>query len=111
MPAWRSASTMLASGVDRGDHRYPTAYQVGGEVGQAIVVVLRPAILDRHVLALNIAAFPQAAQECGQKVSPADRRGAAQQPDDRHRRLLRPRRERPRNRRAAEKRDELVASC
>ena len=102
---------MLASGVDRGDHRYPTAYQVGGEVGQAIVVVLRPAILDRHVLALNIAAFPQAAQECGQKVSPADRRGAAQQPDDRHRRLLRPRRERPRNRRAAEKRDELVASC
>src|SRR5262249_32977834 len=64
--------------------------------------------LDRHVLALNIAAFPQAAQECGQKVSPADRRGAAQQPDDRHRALLRARRERPRGCSAAEQRDEMA---
>src|SRR5262249_52396893 len=76
-------------GVDRRDHCYPAARQFACEVGQSIVLVLSPAILDRPGLALDIAAFPQAAQECCQKVSPADRRGAAQQPDDRHR-LLRP---------------------
>ena len=59
------------------DHRDLTAYQIGCEVGQSVVLVLRPAILDRHALALYVAAFPQAAQECGQKVSPADQRGAA----------------------------------
>ena len=38
------------------------------------------------------------------------RRRAAEEPDHRHRRLLRARRERPRGRRAAEQRDELAAS-
>src|SRR5262249_23944278 len=74
---------------------------------QSIVLVLCPAILDRRGLALDIAAFPQAAQECGQKVSPADRRGAAQQPDDWHR-LLCTRRQRP-CRRTADERDEVAA--
>jgi hypothetical protein len=36
----------------RSDHRHLTAYQVSCEVGQSIVLVLRPAILDRHILAL-----------------------------------------------------------
>src|ERR1700730_12536517 len=32
-----------------------TAYQIGCEVGQSVGLVLRPAILDRHILALDVA--------------------------------------------------------
>src|SRR5262249_37376165 len=42
-------------GVMRSDHRHLTAYQIGCEVGQSVVLVLRPAILDRHILALDVA--------------------------------------------------------
>ena len=44
----------------RGDYRHLTAYQIGCEVGQSVVLVLRPAILDRHILALGEAGFAQA---------------------------------------------------
>src|SRR5215471_13034670 len=60
--------------------------------------------------ALDIAGFPQSivkrAQTAAKKVGPF----GAEHPDHRHRRLLRARRERPRNRRAAEKRDEIAPS-
>src|SRR5262245_48491936 len=92
----------------RSDHGHLTAYQIGCEVGQSVVLVLRPAILDRHVLALDVAGFTNALAECGQILCTIGRRRAAEEPDHRHRRLLRARREWPRCRPAAEKRDELA---
>src|SRR5262249_43381829 len=96
-------------GVMRSDHRHLTAYQIGCEVGQSVDLVLRPAILDRHILALDVAGFTNALPECGQIARTIDRPRAAQETYHRHRRLLRARRERPRRRGAAEQRDERAA--
>ena len=53
----------------RSDHRHLTAYQIGCEVGQSVGLVLRPAILDRHILALDVAVFTKALAECGQMAA------------------------------------------
>src|SRR5262249_28098076 len=95
-------------GIVCSDYCHPTAYQIGCEVRQLIVLVLAPAILDRHIPALDVAHFTNALLECGQKVCTAGTRRAVEHPDHRHRRLLRARRDRPRGRRAAEQRDELA---
>ena len=50
----------------RGDHRHLTAYQIGCEVRQYVVLVLRPAILDHDILTLDVAGFANALPECGQ---------------------------------------------
>src|SRR5215471_16847726 len=92
------------------DHRHLTAYQIGCEVGQSVGLVLRPAILDHHVLALNVARLTKALAECGQIACTIGRPRAAKESDHRHRRLLCTRRERPR-RRAADKRDELATAA
>src|ERR1700730_6048350 len=68
----------------------------------------RPAILDRHVLALDETGFPQASSECLHQVRGIIRRPGAEIPDHRHRCLLRARGERPRCR-PADERDELAA--
>src|SRR5262245_18824937 len=91
----------------RSDHRHLTAYQVSCEVGQSIILMLRPAILDRHILAFDVPAFADALPECGHKTCSVGGRRAAEEPDYRHRRLLRARRQRPRHR-AAEQGDELA---
>ena len=91
----------------RSDHRHLTAYQIGCEVGQYIVLVLRPAILDHDILALDVAGFANALPECGQITCTIDRRRAAEEPDHRHGRLLRARGARPSGYTAAEKRDEF----
>src|SRR5262245_49280468 len=94
----------------RSDHRHLTAYQIGCEVGQSVGLVLRPAILDRHILPLDVPGFMNALPECGQKACTIGRRPrAAEESYHRHRRLLRARSERPRRRRTAEQRDELAA--
>src|SRR5262245_48606463 len=72
-------------------------------------MIIRPAIFDRDILALDIAGFIQALTERGREGHIARSCRAVEKPDHRHRRLLRARRERPRRRRAAEKRDELAA--
>src|SRR5262245_11980748 len=89
----------------RSDHRHLTAYQIGCEVGQYIVLVLRPAILDHDILALNVAGFANALPECGQIACTISKRRAAEKSDHRHRRLLRACGERQRCR-AAEQRYE-----
>src|ERR1700730_11770383 len=94
----------------RSDHRHLTAYQIGCEVGQSVGLVLRPAILDRQILAFDITSFFQALAERAQavwvvKVGRID----AEKPDYRHRWLLRTRRERP-CRRDAKQRNELAPS-
>jgi hypothetical protein len=86
----------------RSDHRHLTAYQIGCEVGQSVVLLLRPAILDRHILALDVAGFTNSLPECGQKVCTVGRCRAAKEPDQRHLCLLRARRERPRYGRVTE---------
>src|SRR5262249_26710731 len=95
----------------RSDHRHLTAYQVSCEVGQSIILILRPAILDRHILAFDVPAFADALPECGHKTCSVGGRRAAEEPDYRHRRLLRARRERPRCHRATEQRDELATAA
>src|SRR5262249_28270970 len=96
-------------GVTRSDYCHLAAYQIGCEVGQLIVLVLRPAILDRHILAFHVAGFTNALPECSKKECTIGRPQAAEESDYWHRWLLRPRRERPRRRRAAEQGDERAA--
>src|SRR5262249_11105448 len=70
---------------------------------------LQPVVLDHHVLAFDIAGFVEAFAERSDIAYGVLGRPAVDEADDR-RRLLRPRRERPR-RRTAEQGDELPASC
>jgi hypothetical protein len=86
----------------RSDHRHLTAYQIGCQVGQSIILVLRPAILDRHILALDVAGFTNALPECGHETCSVGGRRAAEESNHWHRCLLRARPERPRRRRTAE---------
>src|SRR5262249_10778928 len=82
-----------------------TADEIIGECGQSIVLAIGPAILDRRILALDIAGFAQAPTESGYAGGECYSRPAVEKADHRHRRLLRARHERP-CRRTAEKRDE-----
>src|SRR5262249_12406387 len=83
-------------------------YRIGCEVGQSLDLVLRPAILDHDILALDVAGFTNPLPEGGQITCTIGKRRTAEESNHRHRWLLRARRERPR-RRAAEQRDELAA--
>src|SRR5262245_2780356 len=71
-------------------------------------MIIRPAVFDRDILALDIAGFGQALTEGGSHRRVRPGRRTVEKPDHRHRRLLRPRRERPSRRRAAEERYELA---
>jgi hypothetical protein len=62
-------------------------------------MTLRPAVLDRHIVAFHEAHFAQALAHRGRhETVAAIRRFAVEPSDHRHRRLLRARRERPRRR-------------
>src|SRR6266446_2354070 len=67
------------------DHRHLTAYQIGCEVGQSVVLVLRPAILDHDILALDVTGFTNALPEGGQIACTISKRRAAEEPDHRWR--------------------------
>src|SRR5262245_48483148 len=71
-------------------------------------MALRPTVFDRHVPPLDIASVAQAMAERGGELRVRAGRPTIEEPDHRHRRLLRARRERPRGHRAAEQRDELA---
>src|SRR5262245_3192481 len=90
------------------DHRHPTTDQIGRQFLHPIVLTLRPAILDRDVLTFHKARFVEPLPERRQEGPEVLKRTETEEPDHRHRRLLRSRGERPR-RRAAEQRDELAA--
>ena len=49
----------------RGDHSHMTADEIIGEGGQSIVLAIGPTILNRRILALDIAGFAQAPTESG----------------------------------------------
>ena len=59
-----AAFAASASGGAGGyDHRYAAADEIGCKRRQPIILVLRIPILDRHVLALDIAGFLQALEK------------------------------------------------
>jgi hypothetical protein len=93
-----------------GDDRHLATNHVGHHRGHAIIVALQPMILDRHVLALDIAGFGEAFTECGRTGSGVSGRPSMNKRDHRHRRLLRARRERPCDSRAADRGYELPPS-
>ena len=96
--------------LPRKDHGDPAANQFGRQRRQPTDLTLRPSVLDGHVLALDVADLIEALPKCSSNRCSLTGRPEVEEPDHRHRRLLRPRRERPRRRRAAEQRDELAAS-
>src|SRR5262249_9682528 len=70
-------------------------------------MALGPAVFDRHIPAFDEADFAQTLAERGHPRGVSARRFAVEKPDHRHRRLLRPCRDRPCGR-AAEQRDEVA---
>ena len=77
------------------DHRHLTADQVGRQCRQASALALRPAVLDREISTLDEAELVQPSAQRGQKVRGASGRARPEEPDHRHRRLLRACRQRP----------------
>src|SRR5262249_5941615 len=94
--------------ANRSDNGDATADKVGHERRQAIVFAVQPMVLHRYVLALYVARFAEALTKRGCMTCGTIKRSTADKADHQSRRLLRPRRERPRGRRAAEQRDELA---
>src|ERR1035437_1558378 len=76
---------------------------------QAFEMTVRPAELNGDISSLDEASFRQAGTKCGGSSSVCIARKRTDEADHRHRRLLRTRRERPRRRCAAEKRDEFAS--
>jgi hypothetical protein len=69
--------------------------------GRRSVLAVPPVVLHRHILTLDVAGFVEAITECSGRLG--INRRAGDESDNRHRRLLRARRERP-GRHAAERR-------
>src|SRR5207244_2261635 len=91
------------------DHGYLTANQFGDQRRQPIVSTLCPPVFDRHVLVLDVTGVTQAAEKSREILAVRFERCEMKKPDHRHRRLLGACNERPRRRRAAEKRNELTS--
>ena len=93
------------------DHSRLPADQVSGERGQPVQMIVRVALLDCDVLALDKALLFQTLAECRQNMRERGGRRAAEEPDCWQCRLLRARHERPERgyRRAADERDELAS--
>src|SRR5262249_6135309 len=89
------------------DHRHLTTHQLRRHLWQSIVLALGPAVFDRHIAPLHIAGFGQAPAEYRYPWRARPWRKRIEIANHRHR-LLRARRERPRDSRAAEKREELA---
>jgi hypothetical protein len=87
---------------DGGDHRHLAADQIGRQHRQLIVLAVRPAELDRQIVALDIAGFTQPLAHRAHPVCEPFGRASAEYAH--HRWLLRAHRERPPDRRAAERR-------
>src|SRR5262249_18230102 len=83
--------------------------KISSQCRQLVVPALGPAIFDRNILAFDTSGRLQAQTECTQPVCVQGGRVAAHEPNNwQLARLLRPRRERPRDRRAADGQDELA---
>jgi hypothetical protein len=83
--------------------------QFSRQLRQSIKLILAPTVCDRYVLALDIAGLLQALAKSAQTVRSRLSRSVFEVPDHRQGCLLRARRERPCDCRAAEQRDERAA--
>jgi hypothetical protein len=92
----------------RGNHGHLPMNQISRHRRQPITSALRPAVFDRHVMAIDVTGFAQPFEKGRQLSRVTLGRSGVDKPNHRHRRLLRPRRERPSDRRAAQKRDKLA---
>ena len=101
----RSDATNGAVGYD---HRNAAADETGCKRRQPIILIFRPAVFNRNILALDIAAFLEALEERNGEELGVISGLFAEEPDHRHRQLLR-RHRRP-HRRAPQPRDELPPS-
>ena len=95
-------------GTRRDDHGHRAADQVSHSSRQAIVFALYPAVLDRHVLAFDIASVIEAFAERDRKARGGIGRPVSDKRDHRQRRPLPMRSKGPRNCSTAEERDELA---
>src|SRR5262249_19761547 len=89
-------------------HVHLTLHQIGSEKWQKVELSARPAVFDRDIPALHIAAFAETFMECAHKMGKRVGRLAADKADHRHRRLLRARHQWP-CRRAADERNALAS--
>src|SRR5262249_39698211 len=103
----RRLSCQPRTSIERRDHGDLSANQFGRKRRQSIDLIVSPAILDCYVLALDIAGILQALAKCAQTLGSPVRRRGVEEPNNRHRRLLRARRDRP-CRRAGKQRYELA---
>src|SRR5262249_50624073 len=92
----------------RGNHVHAAANQIGCQHRQLIILVLRPAEFDCHVLAFDKGRFVQAATERSYHMRGISGRLTVEEANHGHPRLLRARRERPRGCSAAEQGHELA---
>jgi hypothetical protein len=99
---------MVAVAAGGVDDRDLAANQVGGQRGQPIVLIVRKALLERHRPSLDIAGRAEALADRRRQLRKSFGRSAVEEPDHRHRGLLRARRQRHR-RRAADECDERAA--
>src|SRR6516165_8162588 len=83
--------------------------EIGCQAGQSIELAACPAVLDRDIAAFGETGFIEPATKCCREIGAGFGRAVDEKPDDRHRCLLRTRRERPRGCRTAEQRDELAS--
>src|SRR5437763_8296894 len=94
----------LAGGNNNG---YATADEVSHERRQAIASTVQPVVFNHYVLALDVPGFVEGFAERSRIAPRVLGRPNVNKADDRHRRVLRARCERPSGSRAAEQRDEL----
>src|SRR5262249_1010212 len=97
-------------GGQSSDHGHLAVNQFGRKGRQPIVLIFGPTIFDCDVPALSKASRAQASKEGGYRRRPLLSRCTAKDSNHPRRRLLRPRRTRPRDCRAAEQRDEVAPS-
>ena len=77
------------------DDGHTTEHQISRQFPQPIGVIVRPAEFDRYIAALDVAGFIQALAERRNEIGGGLGRTGSEEPDHRHRRLLRARCKRP----------------
>src|SRR5262249_1106195 len=97
--------------TDRNDDGHFPTHEIGRKPRQPIVLTLSPPIVEGDVLTFNKAFFVESLANDRNERSVDVRRTAAEQSNHRKRTLLRPCCERPRDRCAADERDELATAA
>src|SRR5262245_36305690 len=85
--------------------------ELGGDLGKSLAASLGPAMLDCEIAAVAPPQFPQSPDKGSGPFALCRCRTGAQQANDCWLALLRPRRERPSHRHAAEQRDEFATAA